>query len=531
MPTQLANPVTHQDHAVATVSERVDPTDMPCKSALFKGDSCDGIATAKAPSAPTAATCETPVSTAAMAAEAEEFAGSKAQDDMTYALNWLRERPDIHARVLAVMKQYDTKYYQRSSSSNVPFWREVMLDLVGKAGHTTDPSSNNSDVEPKDGQNEDDSLFVIDLARIVVQYAKFKRNFPRLHPHYAMKCNDSIPMIAMISALGGGFDCASKGEFTTVIDGGYQTAEGIIYAHPCKMANNIMAANRRGVYLTTFDNEEELEKLHRYMPKARAVLRIATDDRAALCEFSTKFGCPVSETTNLLTRAKALGVNVVGVSFHVGSGNSSHAAYERAIRDARAIFNVGAEMGFEMNLVDIGGGFPGSDPLPDPVTGERVLFEDIAGFIRPLLDELFPEGSGVHLIAEPGRYFAESPYAIGMQVHSKRKLKKRDGTEEYQYYTSDGKYQAFNCMIYDHAHPNIQILRPDTEAKIRNTTIFGPTCDSIDWIMKQQPFPNLDIGDWLFVPDFGAYTVAAGSKFNGFLTRRIEYISSLDIFE
>jgi len=586
MPTQLAHAVAPQAQDVTPVSS-LDPSEMPCKSAfpaaasnspsntnsnqasLKRDNNHDGVVPTKVPhyeSQSSSQAAALDVTAGLMTAQEEAFAGSKAKTDMDYAIQWLKSNPETHARVLAVLKKYDAKFYQRASSSNVPFWREVLSDLVGKAGHKTatatlspatasaashpddhllpasatlndttttttpipaNPSSTSSDEEPCD----DDSFFVIDLARVIVQYAKFKRNFPRLQPHYAVKCNDSIPIVAMISALGGSFDCASKGEFNMILDGGYQTAEHIIYAHPCKMANNIVAANRRGVYLTTFDNEDELEKLHRLMPKAQAVLRIATDDRAAVCEFSTKFGCPFVETTRLLERAKELGVSIVGVSFHVGSGNSSFAAYDRAIRDARSIFDTATAMGFEMTLVDIGGGFPGSDPEPDPVTGQRTLFEDTAGFIRPLLDELFPEGSGVRLIAEPGRYFAESPYAICMQIHSKRKMMKRDGTEEHQFYTSDGKYQAFNCMIYDHANPNVQVLKPDPEAKTRNTTIFGPTCDGIDWIMKQQPFPALDIGDWIFVPDFGAYTVAAGSKFNGFVTRRIEYISSLDVFD
>ena len=57
--------------------------------------------------------------------------------------------------------------------------------------------------------------------------------------------------------------------------------------------------------------------------------------------------------------------------------------------------------------------------------------------------------------------------------------------------------------------------------------MFGPTCDSIDVIMKRQPFPELKVGEWLFVAEFGAYTCAAGSTFNGFSTRRREFLSSL----
>jgi len=565
--------VAPQDHAA---SLKEDPTQVPCKSALgtdmvsnFNDASHDGAAVAfkvsLLPVAASAAETGVPaspiqvpqngsgdsaarVASGVSAAQEAEFAVSKEASDMEYAVNWLRSNPVIHARVLEVFRKYDAKHYRRSSASNVPFWRDVMCDLVGKAGQSHDSAKSTDDTttttttandvvtaQPSnipEGWEEDDGFFVIDLARVVVQMAKWRRYLPRFQPHYAMKCNNTEPIVSMISALGGSYDCASKGEFNAVLDGGFQTAENIIFAHPCKMINNITAANARGVYLTTFDNEEELEKLHKHMPKAQAVLRIATDDSAAVCAFSSKFGCPVDQTPGLLDRARELGVNVVGVSFHVGSGNSSFQAYHKAITDARKIFDYGAEIGFEMDLLDIGGGFPGSDVDVDPETGKRPtnLFEDVANFIRNLTDELFPASSGVRLIGEPGRYFAESPYAIAMAIHSKRKIVKKDGTAEWQYYTSDGKYQCFNCMIYDHAHPKVCVLRPDPEAPIRTTTIFGPTCDSIDWIMRQEQFPALDIGDWIFVPNFGAYTVAAGSAFNGFSTKRIEYISSLDVF-
>jgi ornithine decarboxylase len=73
------------------------------------------------------------------------------------------------------------------------------------------------------------------------------------------------------------------------------------------------------------------------------------------------------------------------------------------------------------------------------------------------------------------------------------------------------------------------VLRPDGESVTQRTTIFGPTCDSLDCILKKKQYPALEVGEWLFVPDFGAYTVAAGAPFNGFATRRTKYVGSLPI--
>jgi len=278
----------------------------------------------------------------------------------------------------------------------------------------------------------------------------------------------------------------------------------------------------------TFDNHNELVKIKQHMPSAQAIIRIRTDDSAAVCQFSKKFGAKNTETLALLQHAKELGVSVIGVSFHVGSGNNDPDAYIGAIRSARQVFDQASSLGFEMKVLDLGGGLPGTEPPRDPLTGKpkELSFEEIAFHVRPELDELFPSTT---IIAEPGRYFAASTYALSLTVHSGRVVEHPNGTQEHQLYVNDGLYQSFNCMLYDHAHPDILQLTPNINSEMRTTTIWGPTCDSMDCMMKLQPFPATEVGDNLFVPHFGAYTMAAGSPFNGFETTRFEYVCSLPL--
>jgi ornithine decarboxylase len=54
--------------------------------------------------------------------------------------------------------------------------------------------------------------------------------------------------------------------------------------------------------------------------------------------------------------------------------------------------------------------------------------------------------------------------------------------------------------------------------------LFGPTCDSIDLISNEIMLPELAIGEWVYVENFGAYTVASSSNFNGFKTNVFKYI-------
>jgi ornithine decarboxylase len=57
--------------------------------------------------------------------------------------------------------------------------------------------------------------------------------------------------------------------------------------------------------------------------------------------------------------------------------------------------------------------------------------------------------------------------------------------------------------------------------------IFGNTCDSLDEIKKCVILPELNIGDFLYIENFGAYTASAKSDgFNGYKVEHFQYINT-----
>jgi ornithine decarboxylase len=371
-------------------------------------------------------------------------------------------------------------------------------------------------------------FYAIDLGRVVTQMAKFRKHLPNVQPHYAIKCNPSPALMEMISALGGSFDCASEEEFVKVMTMNLVPShkDDIIFANPCKQVTHIKAANKLGLEMVTFDNVAELYKLKEHWPNAKCVVRIRTEDSAAVCQFSSKFGARMDLIPELLETAKRLGLHMYGVSFHVGSGNSDPNAYVGSIRNARKVFDMAKEYGYELELLDIGGGFPGHDPSP---ASGQLSFEQICSHVRPELAKLFPT---TRVIAEPGRFFAASTYTLGFSIFAQRTVPMGESDlMEHQYYATDGLYHSFNAIIFDHQHPDLYVLDPNPAAPMHASTIFGPTCDSLDCILKRQQFPELHIGDWLFVHDFGAYTHVTASPFNGFATRRHQYICTVPLEE
>jgi ornithine decarboxylase len=273
------------------------------------------------------------------------------------------------------------------------------------------------------------------------------------------------------------------------------------------MKSHLQYAKGSGVELMTFDNTHELQKIAETYSSAKLVLRIITDDSQSVCRFSTKFGASLAQIPSLLATARDLHLNLMGVSFHVGSGCMSTQSFTAAIRNAHYVFQLAESYGFHMTMLDLGGGWPGTDH-------DGITFAEIANCIRPVIDELFP--ADIEVIAEPGRYFVAASHTLAVNLFAKRTFMDND-SKRFLYYVNDGVYQSFNCILFDHAHPTPLVLYPSpTREDLYRCTIFGPTCDSMDCIAKDILLPELEVGEWLYFKNMGAYTVAAASPFNGF---------------
>ena len=388
--------------------------------------------------------------------------------------------------------------------------------------------------------HETGSFLVTNLAPVVAQFRQWQLELPMVEPFYAVKCNPDPAILRMLASLGCNFDCATMGEIDLVLNGlgdelsfrpRGKAQHSIVYANPAKMNHMLKFALDNDVSMTVFDGEDELRKIHSVLKAAgrplncfKLLLRLTTDDRASICRFSKKFGCPVEEAPKLLKIAKELGLFVAGVSFHVGSGCGDPAAYTTALDHAYRVFQAAKSFGMpDLEIVDIGGGFPGDtggyggDGMPN--------FQDLARGIRSGIDamekNLASEGrslSSVRFIAEPGRYFVSASTAIATKVYSRK-----GGNDAFQaLYVDDGVYGSFNNVVYDHATPiPKRISFPGETARTGEaipTAVFGPTCDGLDQMcsLDNTVLERCDVDDWLLWENMGAYTHTASFVFNGY---------------
>ena len=135
----------------------------------------------------------------------------------------------------------------------------------------------------------------------------------------------------------------------------------------------------------------------------------------------------------------------------------------------------------------------------------------------------------IQFIAEPGRYFVEKSHTLVLNVIGKKRETYINETTQKEeeiiiYYLNDGIYGSFNCIYFDHKKPIVLPFNERNEKILYKSKIFGPTCDSIDLITSEIMLPELSIGEWVYVENFGAYTTAASSSFNGFITTDYKYI-------
>ena len=265
----------------------------------------------------------------------------------------------------------------------------------------------------------------------------------------------------------------------------------------------------------TFDNSDELYKIKKLFPGAELFLRISTDDSSSLCQLSQKFGAAMDTTNDLIALAKELDLNLVGVSFHVGSGASDPRAFIQAVQDARKVFDQAETYGYSFRTLDVGGGF-----ISD-------TFDEMAAVLSAALDEYFP--SNINVIGEPGRYYVASAFTLACHVIARRTIADaRREEQRYMLYMNDGLYGNFSSIMFDHQNPVAQVLRTDnrfyydtiaSQPSFDGTeySIWGPTCDGIDRIAESIRFDHsLDVGDWLYFEEMGAYTKCSATRFNGF---------------
>ncbi len=248
---------------------------------------------------------------------------------------------------------------------------------------------------------------VMDLAQVAKCYQALHQAFPKAAIHYAVKANPERGVLQTLFGQGASFDIASPAELQACLSLGI-SLQRLSYNNTIKKAQDIAEAYRAGVRLFAFDSFAELEKLACYAPGAEVICRILVENTGAEWPLSRKFGCEPELALELLAHAQTLGLNPVGVSFHVGSQQTQPSAWDKALKRAAALFR---RASVALELLDIGGGLPAHYRSRTKVPALSVYAEAIHHSVRKHFGAYPPK-----LMLEPGRSLVADAGVIQSEV-------------------------------------------------------------------------------------------------------------------
>ncbi len=348
------------------------------------------------------------------------------------------------------------------------------------------------------GQKYTRPFLILDTAIVREKLRRFRAAMPRVRPHYAVKANPDRRVVKVLAQEGAGFEIASPAELDLLLDLGVPAAE-VFYSNPVKSRAAVAYTAAKGVEWFVVDSVDELRKVHDVKPDAKLYLRIATPNIGSDWPLSGKFGAGTSEAREIIATAVKLGADLAGVTFHAGSQCRNPENWRVGIEKARVLFDAMLKSGLKPRLLDIGGGFPVRHVKPIPSV-------EIIGEVVNEALKAFPED--VQVIAEPGRYLvSDAGYFVCRVLGTATR-----GGKRWMHWDAGlfgGVIETTEGLKYK--------IRTDRSGPDISWNVAGPTCDSVDVVLRDEPLPSdLQEGDFVYIRNAGAYTTAYASEFNGF---------------
>jgi ornithine decarboxylase len=357
---------------------------------------------------------------------------------------------------------------------------------------------------------------VLDVDRVEANFRALQRALPLARIYYAVKANPARPVLERLVRLGSSFDAAGWEEVSECLDCGARP-EAISFGNTIKKASAIRAAFQRGVTLFAFDSAEELEKLAKHAPGARVYCRILVENEGADWPLSRKFGTTTQNARELMLRAREMGLDPYGLSFHVGSQQTTTRAYELAIAKVGMLFTDLTEAGVNLRMINLGGGFPTRyrDPVPEiDQFGDAIMTSLIEHFGNAL-----PE-----MLIEPGRFIVGDAGLVSAEVVL---VSRRDPSDPVRWvYLDIGRFGGF--AETEGEAIKYRITTPHDAGPVGPVAIAGPTCDGADIMYDKSNYRlplALASGDRVELLSTGAYvTTYASQRFNGFAPLAEHYL-------
>jgi ornithine decarboxylase len=349
-------------------------------------------------------------------------------------------------------------------------------------------------------------FMLVDLDTIRGAYFRLESAFEnQVEICFAVKCNPDPVVLRTLASEGANFEIASAEELTRVVKAGGD-ASRVLYSNTVKPASHIAQTYDAGVSLFAADSQAEIAKIARQAPGAGVIVRVSVDDTHSRFPLSSKFGAPLGGAVALLRMAREHGLVPAGLTFHVGSQCTDPYAWAKAVSALTPVLIALDRLGIQLDVLDIGGGFPARYDQPVPP------IEEIARHTLAALNQLPYRPR--RIVCEPGRALVAEAGVIAATVIGREQ---RLGTEWV--YLDVGAYNGLMESAQTKGTWAFPLLtsRLDRSEREMRATITGPTCDASDTIFFDAAISaEIGEGDRVYIGATGAYTLCYASSFNGF---------------
>ncbi len=348
-------------------------------------------------------------------------------------------------------------------------------------------------------------LYVYKPENLAANAQTFLSQFPG-EVAYALKSNpDKLVINTLYRAGLRAFDVASIEEVRLVRKCAPKSR--IYFMHPVKSPEAIGEAYRlHGVKAFVLDYKDELYKIMRNTDLAQDLelfVRLALPkNETASIDFSVKFGAQLADAVELLKMCRPVAAKL-GVCLHVGHQTTDPQAFHKALTMIKQVVE---QSGVDVDVLDIGGGFPVAYPGQD--------VPDLTVFIDTIKQGVKEHGlDHMDLMCEPGRAMVGTGASLIARVEGRRgnMLYLNDGI-------FGGLFDAGPAMGWSFEVAAVAAVpEASCQAPLEAFGFFGPTCDSTDHMEGPFMLPgDIAVGDWIEVKNLGGYSSCMRSNFNGF---------------
>jgi len=374
-------------------------------------------------------------------------------------------------------------------------------------------------------------VYIYDQDKIEQNYSKifsaFKKYYDDFQICYAIKANNNLAILKILSKIGAGFDCSSKGDIYlankipskfNIYTGNNCAEEELTYAMNNKMMINLddislldKMKSAPEIILFRIKYVEKNPFLANFKNWTLSTCKFFSDmikgkpfSVVILNKQFSKFGINENKIFEAFKLARKKGVKKFGIHI-MGDSNVLDPVYFRDITKKlmEIVLKLKNKQGIIISYLDIGGGFG----IDYSGRGKKLDIEKVARSVAEVINNYCKRYNlkKPKLIIEPGRYLVGNAGCLVGRVHSVKDGKtKLIGTDLPSNFS----------FVSLHPENKIEILNKNQVNGLEKVSLYGQLCWSFDIIRKDVVLPKISIGDFVIIRGMGAYGYALNDQFN-----------------